>query len=63
MDWQAEGEASGTKIDIDPLVGVKRGFLTSERIQSIGGMSGVQLVHDEEQVTSGHASTLKEPYF
>ena len=62
MDWQVEGEASGKKIDMGPLVGVKRGLLTMKRIQGSGGLSGVELVRNQVQVTRGHASTLKHPY-
>jgi hypothetical protein len=39
MDWQAEGEASGEKFDMGPLVGVKIVFLTRERVPDIGRLS------------------------
>jgi hypothetical protein len=62
MGWRTDGETLGKTMDLRPLVGVKRRFLTKERVQGSAGLSGVELIRYEEKVTNGHASTTKKPY-
>lgn len=51
----ASGVASG-KSDMGPLMGVER----RERVQGRGGLSGIQIVHDEEDVVGRRAREYVE---
>jgi uncharacterized protein len=52
MDWSA---------DLGPLVGVKRGFKTRERVPFSGGLSGVEFVSEDEDMEAGPSRTAMAP--
>ena len=55
----SENAMAGDSVDLGPLVGQERGFLTRERVPWSGGMGGVEMVDTETEIEAGPATLAK----
>jgi hypothetical protein len=46
-----DGEPLGKQVDLGPLVGAERGFMTREKVPLSGGTSGVEMVPTSQPAT------------